>query len=302
MAGRLSKTTLERRRESFDRWQLAHPWIGFPLAVQQKYADDEGFALAAAITYYAFFSIFPLLLVLVSGLGFVLHHHPHIERSIVRSALGQFPVVGSQLKTHSLRGSGAGLALGLVLSLWSGTAVCRALENALDTIWDVPRAQRPGFVATRLRALLVLAVLGLGVLASTFLSGVGTVGGQLGVVWKVLAVLLSTLLDFGLFWVAFRTLSTRRQSWRVVRGGAAAAAVGYELLQLGGGVYVAHVLRGAGNAYGTFALVIGLLSWVYLATHVTLLAAEGNVVAARRLWPRSLFSTKPPAKNRPSAR
>jgi uncharacterized BrkB/YihY/UPF0761 family membrane protein len=39
--------------------------------------------------------------------------------------------------------------------------------------------------------------------------------------------------------------------------------------------------------YGTFALVIGLLSWIYLGAHITLLAAEANVVAHRRLWPRS---------------
>ncbi len=48
-----------------------------------------------------------------------------------------------------------------------------------------------------------------------------------------------------------------------------------------------HVLRGASNTYGTFALVIGLLSWIYLGAHIMLLAAEANVVAARRLWPRS---------------
>jgi uncharacterized BrkB/YihY/UPF0761 family membrane protein len=47
------------------------------------------------------------------------------------------------------------------------------------------------------------------------------------------------------------------------------------------------VVKDAGNVYGTFALVIGLLSWIYLGAHITLLAAEGNVVATRRLWPRS---------------
>jgi uncharacterized BrkB/YihY/UPF0761 family membrane protein len=72
--------------------------------------------------------------------------------------------------------------------------------------------------------------------------------------------------------------------------------VAYEGLQLLGGFYVGHVLAGAGRTYGTFATVIGLLSWIYLAAHVTLLAAEANVVATRRLWPRSftvLFETPP---------
>jgi hypothetical protein len=83
-------------------------------------------------------------------------------------------------------------------------------------------------------------------------------------------------------------------SWRALRGGAIAAAVGYELLQALGGYYVGHVLTSASDTYGTFALVIGLLSFVYLAAHVTLLAAEGSVVAARGLWPRSLTATEGP--------
>lgn len=58
-------------------------------------------------------------------------------------------------------------------------------------------------------------------------------------------------------------------------------------MQLLGGYYVGHILTRANNVYGTFALVIGLLSFVYLAVHITLLAAEGNVVSNRHLWPRS---------------
>ena len=63
-----------------------------PLAVLQKYADDQGGYHAAAITYYGFFAIFPLLLVLTTVLGFILQSHPHLEQRIVESTLGQFPV------------------------------------------------------------------------------------------------------------------------------------------------------------------------------------------------------------------
>ena len=120
-----------------------------------------------------------------------------------------------------------------------------------------------------------------------FLAAVGTVGARYGIGWKIASIGLSTLLDFGLFWLAFRVLTARDVSWSNLRGGAAAAAVGYEALQLLGGYYVGHVLKNANNVYGTFALVIGLLSFIYLAVHITLLAAEGNIVATRRLWPRS---------------
>jgi uncharacterized BrkB/YihY/UPF0761 family membrane protein len=158
----------------------------------------------------------------------------------------------------------------------------------MDQLWGVPLSRRPGFLQARGRALLLLLALGAGVLAATALGALGTVGTHFGLPWKLAAIALSTLLDFGIFWVAFRTLTTRQQSWRCLRGGAIAAAVAYEGLQLGGGYYVGHVLKSASNTYGTFALVIGLLSWIYLAIHVTLLAAEGNVVATRHLWPRSL--------------
>ena len=76
-------------------------------------------------------------------------------------------------------------------------------------------------------------------------------------------------------------------SWRQLRGGALTAGILYTALQAIGGYYVGHTLKHASDLYGTFGLVIGLLSWIYLSAHIMLLAAEANVVATRRLWPRS---------------
>ena len=58
-----------KRYSAFDQFQQRHRWLGFPLAVLQKYADDQGGYLAATITYYGFFAIFPLLLVLTTLAG-----------------------------------------------------------------------------------------------------------------------------------------------------------------------------------------------------------------------------------------
>jgi membrane protein len=273
--------------EAFDRYQQQHAWLGFPLAVRQKYADDQGGYLAATITYYGFFAVFPLLLVLVSVLGFVLRGHPHLQQRIVGSALGQFPVIGHELKVGALHGSTVALVLGIVAALWAGMGVFLAGENAMNHLWGVPFKHRPDFVRARGRALLLLFLLGGGALAATVLGAVGSVGAHFGFAWKILSIVLATAVDFGLFWVALRLLTTHDVSWRNVRGGAIAAAVGYELLQIVGGYYVGHVLKSANNTYGTFGLVIGLLSWIYLATHITLIGAEGNVVATRHLWPRS---------------
>src|SRR3954470_20382522 len=271
----------------FDRYQRRHAWLGFPLAVRQKYSEDQGGYLAATITYYAFFSIFPLLLVATTVLGFVLRGHPRLEQSIIDSALGQLPVIGHQLKTHSLRGNGVALAVGLAASLWAGMGVFLAAQNAMNQLWGVPHTHRPDFLRARGRALLLLLVLGGGALGTTILASLATFGASYGLAWKLGSLALSTALDFGLFWLAFRLLTARNVTWRQLRGGAAAAAVLYVILQAVGGYYVGHVLKHASNTYGTFGLVIGLLSWIYLAVHITLLAAEGNVVATHRLWPRS---------------
>jgi uncharacterized BrkB/YihY/UPF0761 family membrane protein len=68
------------------------------------------------------------------------------------------------------------------------------------------------------------------------------------------------------------------------------AAVGWQLLQHLGGFYLNHELKRTGPLYGVFALVLGLLAWLYLGAQITLIAAEVNVVKARRLWPRSFFA------------
>ncbi len=282
--------------DAFDGFQRRHAWIGFPLAVRQKYSDDQGGYLAATITYYGFFSIFPLLLVLVTALGFVLRGHPHLQRTIVDSALGQFPVIGHDLRRRAFGGSGLALGLGIAAALGSGMGVFLAAENAMNQLWGVPFRHRPDFLRARLRALGLLLTLGVGALAATVLAGVGSVGASYGIAWKVASIALSTALDVGLFWLAMRLLTAREVGWACLRGGAIGAGVAYELLQLVGGYYVGHTLRHADTVYGTFGLVIGLLSWIYLAAHVTLLAAEANVVATRRLWPRSfsVLSEQPP--------
>ena len=286
-AGEAGRVSFRRRYDSFDRLQQRHRSLGFLLAVRQKYGDDQGGYLAATIAYYGFFATFPLLLVFTATLGFVLQGHHHLQQTILNSALGQFPVIGRDLKNGALKGNALALGLGVTLALWSGSGVFLAAENAMNHLWGVPFKRRPDYFRARARALMLLLLLGGGALLTTALGGLGTIGAPLGVGWKVASIALSTMLNFGLFWVAFRLLTAYDVGWRCLRGGAAAAALLYELLQLLGGYYVGHALKHAGNTYGVFGVVFGLLTWIYLATHITLLAAEGNVVASRRLWPRS---------------
>jgi membrane protein len=279
-----------------DRFQQRHPVLGFPLAVRQKYAEDQGGFLSASVTYYAFFSIFPLLLVLVTLLGYALQGNPSLQHRVLTSALTDFPVIGPQLQTnvHSLRGSVAALAVGIGVALWAGTGVALALENALDHIWGVPIRRRTNPLLGRLRALLWIASIGALTLIGTAL---GSAGGAVsyGPAVRGAALLVSLGIDIAVFLVVFRVLTSHSPSWRDVLPGALVAGVAWSVLQGVGGYIVEHQIRHASSTYGVFAIVIGLLSWLYLASNVTLMSAEINVVAARRLWPRSfsLISEQP---------
>jgi uncharacterized BrkB/YihY/UPF0761 family membrane protein len=218
-------------------------------------------------------------------LGFVLAADPSLRKEAIDSVLGQFPVVGEQIRVGTLDGSGVALAVGIVGSLWAGLGVVLATGEALDRIWGEPRGERSGFLSSRLRSLATLAVLGTLTLASTIASGlVG--GGSIGAAWGVTVSLALNLLVFG---AIFRLLTTARTTLRAILPGAAVAAIGWAVLQLVGGYFVSHQVEGASAAYGTFALVIGLLAWVHLGAMLTVLSAELNVVRARRLWPRSLL-------------
>ena len=276
-----------QRYSGIDRFQQRHPWLGLPLAVLQKYSDDQGAYLAATITYYGFFAIFPLLLVLTTALGFLLPGHHDLERSVVDSALSQFPVIGPELRAGLLQGSAVALSIGLVVALWSGMGVFLAAQNAMNQLWGVPFKRRPDPVRARGRALVLLVLLGGATIATTVLAGLTTGGEDFGPLRRVGSLAVSTALNVGIFWIGFRVLTAREVSLRQLRGGAVAGGVLYTVLQSLGAFYVGHVLYRATNTYGTFALVIGLLSWIYLATAISLLAAEANVVTVRGLWPRS---------------
>jgi YihY family inner membrane protein len=270
---------------SLDRFQQRHPALAVPVAVGRKFGEDEGGNLTALIAYRAFFSLFPLLLLLTSVLGFVLADDPGLRKDAIDSVLGQFPVVGEQIRVGSLEGSGVALAIGIVGSLWAGLGVVVATGEVLDKVWGVPSGDRPGFVSSRLRSLAMLAILGTLTLASTIASGlVG--GGSIGAAWGIAVSLALNLLVFA---AIFHLLTSAPAPIATILPGAVLAAVGWAVLQLVGGYFVSHQVKGATPAYGTFALVLGLLAWVHLGAMLTILCAELNAVRAKRLWPRSLL-------------
>jgi len=273
---------------SFDGYQQRRKWLALPIAVVKKFGNDQAGNLAALVAYYAFFSLFPLLLVFVTILGFVLAGDPSAQKAVEDSVLGQFPIIGDQIHVHSLSGSVPALVIGLVTSLLAGLGVTQAAQNALDTVWAVPFKNRANFWQSRLRGLGLLLSLGLMFLASTVVSGLVS-GGLGGTLAKVAGIGISLLLNFGLFFASFRLMTASSVPSRDLRTGVIAAGIMWEILQVVGGYYNGHVLKHSSGTYAQFGLVIALLIWLHLGAQLTLYCAEINVVVTRRLWPRSLF-------------
>lgn len=284
-----AKRTAKRTANRIDDIQQRHPAAGFPIAVVKKFGEDQAGNLAALIAYWAFFSLFPLLLVAVTLLGFA-----HVRGAVVADTLGQFPIVGASVtggKVH-LGGSIAGLVIGVLTALWSGLAVVKTAQSAFNSVWEVPMTDRPGLLDSTMRSLKALVVLGIGVLATIGLSAIATGGKSIHVGWpiwaRILVAIAAVALDVVIFAVSYRWLTHRDLSFRDVLPGAALAGVIWFFLQMFGTALITHQASGQKGAYGTFAIVLGLLWWFYVQAQVTLLGAEINVVRAERLWPRGL--------------
>jgi membrane protein len=279
-----------------DAYQRRHRWAGLPLAVLYKFADDQGTYLAAQITYYGFVALFPLLLLLSTFLGYALHGNPHLQREVLDSALAQFPVIGGQITAdiRSFHGSVPGLVIGILGCVYGGLGIVQAVQTTLNKVWGVPRDSRHNPFRARLRSLLLLAIGGASVIVTTVLSALGSAAGaygaSLGDSVRVVAIAAAVTLNVVLFTVAFRVLTARPLTVREIRAGAVAAAVTWQVLQWAGTLLLGQKIKGDTATYGLFAIVLGLLAWLYLGAVTMVICAEFNAVRAGRLWPRSLLS------------
>ena len=266
--------------------------VGFPLAVIYKFVDDQGTYLAALITYYAFLSLFPVLLLLASLLGFFLRDNPKLQADLLSSALNQFPVVGNQLGTpNSLSGSRTSVTIAFVVALYGALGVAQAVQNAMNVIWGVPRNRRPNPILLRLRSLLLLATAGLTLLGTTVVStlaGSGVFGD--GQMRTLLFTLLSVALNVGVLLLTLRLATALPLTVREVLLGAVLGGVVWQALQQLGTRYVDSVVRGANDANGIFAVVLGLVAWIFLLAVSLVFVVEINVVRVRHLHPRSLLT------------
>jgi YihY family inner membrane protein len=281
---------LERAIRNADRAQQRVGPVAFVFAVVRKFGDDRGGALCALMAFYGFLSLFPLLLLLVTVLGFVSGGEHSLVRRVEVSAFSQFPIAGTKLSTniHPLHGrSLLGLAVGIAGTLWGSKGAIQTAQYAQAEVWNVPQVNRPNFWTRLGRTGAMTLTLGVFLIAGAVLAGLVTLGGHGW--WTIAgAILASLVVNVGLFIVAFRLLTPKQVGWSSLLPGAVVGGVGWTALQLFGGLLVEHSLRNTSKEYGTFAVVLGLLGFLYVAAQLSVYCAEMNVVLARRLWPRSV--------------
>jgi membrane protein len=232
---------------------------------------------AAVIAHYGFLSVFPLLLVFTTVLGYVLESHEKLREDIINTALAQLPFIGQQLKTDptKLQGDALVLILGLLASMWGGMKAFVAVHGALDDIAEQPLDDRSNLFVTRLRALGGMVYIGGAQIGTAILSSLVGLAG-VAAISKVLLLIGAVAINAGVLALSYRWLRTTWPSWRSVAPGAIVGGVLFAILQVLGAWIVRRAVDGALPVYGTFASVIGLLTWLSLHATIALGGAELN--------------------------
>jgi len=280
--------------EKIDKFQQRRPALALPYAIIKKYGDDNGGYQAALITYYGFLSLFPLMLVVVTVMQIAFHNQPTVRAEVAESISHFFPMLSTQLQQniHSLHGAGFGLAIGIVLTIYGARGAADVFRHTLNNIWQVPRMRRTGFPKNIVESLIVMLTIAFGFLATL---GVSSFSAALGhAQWvKIVANLAGFFVVLCVFLFAARVATARRVPIKDMLVGSTFAALIIQLLLTFGSILVSHQLKNFDSLYGTFAIVLGMLFWIYLLAQVVVYAVEIDSVRHLGLWPRGLQADKP---------
>lgn len=283
--------SIEPVKRAIDRVKR-FPIVAKVLDVNSRFGDDGGGYLAAAITYYAFLSIFPLLLLGASVVGFVLAGDRQAQVDLANRLAGSIPGLGQLLGENveaivDARGSTG--VVGLIGALWSGTALARAASFALAR---VNRTKDPGGYL-QAQAWAIGTTIGLGILAVTTaavgatilaldVQGLARVGVVAG------GIIASFAVDLVLFVVAYKVLHRGPSGpVRTIWQGALLPAAGWTALKFAGSWYATRTVDGSTAVFGAFASVVGILVILFLVSRLFVFGAEINAVLDARRPPLS---------------
>jgi membrane protein len=282
MAGLKDRVTGMLRRQRQRR-----PWLDHLVRAYQQYKRASGDHVAAAIAYFSFLAIFPLVLLGASIAGFVLANNQDLQDRlqdvISQNVPGSLGDTLSQAVSSIIAHRGSIGVIALFGVAYAGLGWVGNLRTGVQLVWSSEVTEEK-FVKAKLGDLLVLVGLGLGIVLSLALTSGGTALAHallksvgldhtpgMGTLVAILGILLGLAADTLLFMWLFTRLPRRPVRLRTVFRGALLAAVGYEILKLIGTTYIAKVT--ANPTYGVFAGAVGLLVWIDLVSRFLLLSA-----------------------------
>ena len=264
----------------------------------QRFLKDDCPQMAAAISYYALFSIFPLLTTLTGLVGLLLQDG-HLREQVVNEVLKNIPFDQGEGRnavvdavTGVSQGSTAIGILGLLGMAWSGSAVFGAVRRALNKVYGDMAWKRP-FVQQKLIDLAMVLAVGLFFIASIAataalrivrthseeLAGWGYLAERATVLWDIGSFLVPLALSFGAFLFLYALVPARRRGVQEIWPGALLAAVLFEVAKMSFSLYIEHFAN-YDVVYGSLGAVIALMFWVYVSSNIMLLGAELSVAFA----------------------
>jgi membrane protein len=250
--------------------------------------QDEGAVVSRSIAYYALFSLFPLLLVLISAASSILADEEALQ--IVIELFERVLPISADLARESIeqalaaRGT-VNIIAGLGL-LWSATGVFTAMYRAVNKAWGNPKSRL--FLKEKLFGLAVVLIVGLILLGTTLLSTAasvlqrwdGTIFGwqpfarpEMVALWGNLSTFVPPVISVVTFIILYRTIPLNRVSWRDVWLGGLIAGLIWEAARQIYAWYLANVATHS-LIYGSVGVIIGFLLWAYLSAMILLIGAE----------------------------
>lgn len=237
---------------------------------------------ASLVAFFAFLSIFPLMLAAVSILGFVLDGNDQLREDIVDSAASEIPVLGQTLaeNTEAIDGSIWALIIGLAVALFSSTKAFVGLQSALDDAWDVDVDDRAGMPIQRGKALAGLVIIALPQIAVLVVASILTATnlpavGDLGIMLATIGVNIVVIAGMYRFFTSYPT------TWRLVFPGAIIAGIVFTILQNVGTALVKAQAEGGEEPMKTINTILGLLTWLSLIGITLIMCAELNAAIKR---------------------
>jgi len=277
---------------------LAEAW-SFLREVAREFNDDNGGIVAAAIAFYAFTSLIPLLLLGISALGFFLRSDTRTESivfGLLRSyspALAEQGAQGvSKVVEEIVQSRGTIGGLGLIGLVWTGSQAFANLQRAVNIAWDTPNDR--GFLKTRLLAIAMLVAVGLLLLVSLGLTTLlnivqsydvslfGVAPQEIPLVWTLAAYAIPLIVTIVMLTLMYNALPTRKVPISAALASGVVAGLLWEAAKYAFGWYVANFANYSA-VYGSLAGLIVLIFWIYYSSMILIFAAEFGATLARRL-------------------